>query len=165
MPMPTRNASLLRWFSVGCLSGAACLVLLPALRTDTHQSAAAAEKPPAAHAALDRVDELAGSIRYDGKKVVGVQAEKIAASDEDVKVLAALTDVEELSLRGEAITDAAVGYLASLPNLHHLSFEGTSITDAGVARLKQLRGLRRLDLGSAAQLTDAALVHLAALAD
>ena len=122
-------------------------------------------KPPAVKAAVERVDGLAGSIRYDGQKVVGVRCDKYPASDEDVKVFAGLTDLEELSLRGETLTDAAVGYVAGLPKLCDLSLEGTSITDQGVAKLKQLRGLRRLNLSRTASLTDAALAHLAALPD
>ena len=34
---------------------------------------------------------------------------------EDVKVFAGLTDLEELALQGETVTDAAAGYLAGLP--------------------------------------------------
>jgi len=60
---------------------------------------------------------LAGSIRYGGKKVIGVQAKKIGASDEDAKALAALIDLEELSLRGEAITDAAISLRPESPSL------------------------------------------------
>ena len=72
--MLTRDGGLIRWFSVGCLSAASCLVLSPAGAADARQPAAPAERPPAIQAALDRVDGLAGSARYDGKKVVGVQA-------------------------------------------------------------------------------------------
>ena len=74
------------------------------------------------------------------------QARKNPATDEDVKVFAELTDLEELELQGETITDAAIGYLVGLPTLHHLSLEDTSITDEGVANLQRLRSLRRLNL-------------------
>ena len=125
----------------------------------------AVPEPATIKAAVNRVDGLVGSIRYDGKKVVGVQADKNPASDENVKVFAGLTDLEELVLRGEAVTDAAVGYLAGLPKLYHLSLDGTSITDDGVAKMKQLRGLQRLSLSRATSMTDGAMAHLAALPD
>jgi hypothetical protein len=114
-------------------------------------------------AALERVDGLAGSIRRDGKKVVGVRCEKHPASDDDVKVFAGLPDLEELAIQGETVTDAAVERLAGLPKLCDLSLEGTSITDGGAAKLKQLRCLQRLSLGRTTSLTDAAMAHLAAL--
>lgn len=91
-----------------------------------------------APAALERVDEIAGSIRYHGKKAVGIKARKNPATDDDVKVFAELMDLEELELQGETITDAAVNYLVGLPALHHLSLENTSITDEGVANLQRL---------------------------
>ena len=181
--MAMRDGSLLRWFSVGCLAAASCLLLAP--QTDAQRAAVQpwtspaadapagqravpkqpAANPPVVKAVVERVDGLAGSIRYDGKKVVGVRCEKYPASDEDVKVFAGLTDLEELAVQGETVTDAAVGYLAGLPNLCDLSLEGTSITDEGVAKLKQLRGLRRLNLSRSNRVTDAALAHLAALPD
>ena len=122
-----------RWFGIACFAVATCLLL-----TSAPQTAAQPETSPAVKAAVERVDGLAGSIRYDGKKIVGVRADKNPANDEDVKVFAGLTDLEELALRGEAVTDAAVGYLAGLPKLYHLSFEGASVTDDGVAKLRQI---------------------------
>jgi len=101
--------------------------------------------PPVVQTVGERVDGLAGSIRYDGKKIVGVWCEKYPASDEDAKVFAGATGLEELALQGETVTDAAVGYLAGLPNLRDLSLEGTSITDEGVAKLERLRRVRRLN--------------------
>jgi len=51
--------------------------LAPARPTDGQQTVAGPEEPPAAdppaiEAAVELVDALAGSIRYDGKKIVGV---------------------------------------------------------------------------------------------
>ncbi|MCH5376911.1 MAG: hypothetical protein JJ992_23335, partial [Planctomycetes bacterium] len=125
--MVMKDGNLLRWFSVGSLAAASCLAL--ALQTEAQPTDAqsltspaagasegqqAARKQPAASpsvvkAAVERVDGLAGSIRYDGKKIVGVRCEKYAASDEDVKVFADLPDLEELAVQGETVTDAAVG--------------------------------------------------------
>ena len=105
-----------------------------------------AAKPTAVKAAIERVETLGGSIRYDGEKVVGVRVDENPARDDDVKVLSGLTDLEQLVLWGEEITDEAAGHLAGLTKLNHLSLEGTSITDDGVAKLKQLPGLRRLNL-------------------
>ena len=120
--MVIKERSRLQWFMAGCLAAAACLWL--ASPTDAQPTAGRPKKsaapdapaaprdvpePLAMKAAVERVDGLAGSLRYDGKKVIGVQADKNPASDEDVKVFAGLTDLEEIELRGEAITDAAVG--------------------------------------------------------
>ena len=44
-------------------------------------------------------------------------------------MFAELTDLEELELQGETITDAAIDYLVGLPTLHQLSLENTRITD------------------------------------
>ena len=54
--------------------------------------------PPVVKSVVECVDGLAGSIRYDGKKGVGVRCEKYPASDEDAKVFAGLTDLEELAI-------------------------------------------------------------------
>mgnify|MGYP000031213925 CR=1 FL=1 len=70
---------LLRWFSVGSLAAAACLLRAP----QTHAQPTAV---------VEHVDGLAGSIRYDGKKVVGVRCEKYPASDEDAKAYKAFVD-------------------------------------------------------------------------
>ncbi|MDI9444873.1 MAG: hypothetical protein QM844_11970, partial [Planctomycetota bacterium] len=114
-------------------------------------------------AAVERVKAIGGRVRREGAKIVAVQFDATPARDDDVEMIAALKDLEQLVLRGEEITDASAGHIASLAKLRHLALEGTRITDAGVEKLKQLAGLRRLGLRAAPVITHAARAHLAEL--
>ena len=89
----------------------------------------AVPEPPAVKAAVERVDGIAGSIRYDGRRSSVCGPTRTRRATRTSRCSQELTDLEELELQGKTITDAAVGYLVGLPALHHLSLERTSITD------------------------------------
>jgi internalin A len=104
-------------------------------------------------------------------------------TDEDMPVLAKLSNLKALQLSGNAITDNGLGPIAALVQLKRLKLAHTYITDRGLAALKPLsslaeldlfdteisddglkalagfRGLAALDLGMT-EITDAGLAHL-----
>jgi|GEM_PF-2581941 len=57
-------------------------------------------------------------------------------TDNDIKVIASLSRLQRLSLRGMPITDAVVNQLARFQNLKHLDVRETQISTQGLARLK-----------------------------
>ena len=48
-----------------------------------------------------------------------------------------MTELEELGLSGNAITDAGLTHLAELPNLKRVTLYDTKVTDAGVDKFRK----------------------------
>jgi Leucine-rich repeat (LRR) protein len=107
-------------------------------------------------------------------------------SNDDLVLLTALPDVENLQLNDARITDAGLAHLAGHSQLKVLSLAGSSVTDAGLLHLRTLTGLEDLSLDGLAisdsgiesiarnvrlkrlslrntKLTDAGLLHLVRL--
>src|SRR5262249_52974735 len=82
--------------------------------------------------------------------------------DEDLGLLKALPDLEELSIYKCPITDRGMATIAGFAKLKSLTVSDAPITDAGVARVAELSGLRRLMLLNL-PLTDASATHLSKL--
>ncbi|MCP4640251.1 MAG: M48 family metalloprotease [bacterium] len=88
-------------------------------------------------------------------------------TDESVADLAALKDLEELEFIWiQTLTDAAMPHIAKMRKLRKLDLHQTMVTDAGLERLRYMPNLEDLHLpkggrGSEAELTDAALAHVA----
>ncbi len=86
------------------------------------------------------------------------------AADDDLRYLAGLSRLEELTLHGNLITDAGVAHLGRLKGLRRLDLRAPRITDAGLAHLRNLHNLKSLHLSDSA-MSDAGLVHLRGLED
>jgi WD40 repeat protein/Leucine-rich repeat (LRR) protein len=83
-------------------------------------------------------------------------------NDADIAKLAALTQLEKLSLNGfTRITDKGLSSLRGLTNLKELDVEAPFATDAGLAHLQGLTKLEKLKLR--ARVTDAGLAQLGGL--
>jgi len=67
-----------------------------------------------------------------------------------------------LNLAGTGITDETVRRIAQMPNLERLHLENTAVTDIGVADLATLQNLRYLNLHTT-RITDAAVASIAAM--
>ena len=68
-------------------------------------------------------------------------------TDTRAKEISTLTHLTTLRLDGsQQLTDEGVRWLAALPNLEHLDLQGTSVSDAGVAALGRLSSLKSLSL-------------------
>ncbi|WP_166826910.1 leucine-rich repeat domain-containing protein [Thalassoroseus pseudoceratinae] len=67
-------------------------------------------------------------------------------TDEDLKNLTVLSDLQFLGLHGAPITDAGVDALLEIENLKELELSATNITDAGVVKLAGLTSLEKLTL-------------------
>lgn len=88
--------------------------------------------------------------------------ERISIGDRQLALLAPLTNLRSLTLSHTPVTDADLKLLAQFsPQLDFLDLTRTAVTDAGLEHLKQLRRLRALHLN----LTDLSDAGLATLAD
>ena len=73
--------------------------------------------------------------------------------DEDLEVVAQLTELQHLGLSATKVTDAGLAHLPGLKKLERLDLDNTKITDEGLKQLVGLQNLRSLNLG-ATQVTD-----------
>lgn len=95
-------------------------------------------------------------------EVTGVQLMNTAVTNDDLRHLAALPDIEYIHLGNTKITDAGLLHLRSCPKLNMLTLDGTPITDNSAAELTRYQDLTSLSL-SGTKITDAGLEHLAKL--
>ena len=68
-------------------------------------------------------------------------------TDADMKELKKFPQLKKLNLHGTKITDAGLKELANLPNLEHLGLRDTEITGEKLSDLKGLKHLTSIDLG------------------
>jgi len=61
--------------------------------------------------------------------------------------LQGLTQLEQLSLSGNRITDKGLELIAHLPNLSTLDLDATDVTDAGLVSLQSMKNLKSIRLG------------------
>lgn len=68
-------------------------------------------------------------------------------TDVELRELRGMTQLTSLKLGGCAgITDEGLRYVAEMPNVQRLELNGTSITDRGIELLRSLKGLKHLSL-------------------
>lgn len=96
------------------------------------------------------------------RPVVSLTLYNASVSDDELKHLAAFTELKSLALNGRGITDSGLKNLITLKKLEALYLRGTRITDGGMKQLAKLRNLKKLDLSSA-KLTAAGMLELSAL--
>jgi hypothetical protein len=82
-------------------------------------------------------------------------------TDEGLKELAPLTQLEDLGLSSTQVTDAGLKHLADLKELKYLSLGFTNVTDAGLKDLAEHKKLETLGL-SFTKVTDAGVKELQA---
>src|SRR5262245_23977591 len=100
--------------------------------------------------AIAVIEKLGGSFVRDEKKaeqpVVMVRLADTQVTDAGLKELAALKQLEVLSLERTNVTDAGLKELAALKQLQALILRGTKVTDAGLKELAALKQLQALIL-------------------
>ncbi len=87
---------------------------------------------------------------------------RTAVTDDGLKHLAALQDLEWLDVAYTAVGDAGLAHVKAAAGLNHLIAEHTRLTDAALETIAGFRNLEILDL-TGTQITDEGLKHLAAL--
>ena len=83
-------------------------------------------------------------------------------TDEGMRSLAGLKNLQRLMLRDTLVTDDGLKYLKNLTNLEELDLSGTHVTGRGVEYLSNLKALRSLSL-LGAQVPDASMDILSGL--
>jgi Leucine rich repeat/Leucine Rich repeat len=110
------------------------------------------------------------------RHLISLDMSSIPVRDEDLGVLAHLSELQDLSLDRASdsynspravrnigrLTDRTLVYLQGLKSLNILELGGNAFTDAGLANLKDLKALKSLGLAKN-PITDAGLKHLANL--
>jgi internalin A len=71
---------------------------------------------------------------------------KSAITDEGVKNIAGMTQLQKLELDGANVTNAGLKHLSGMKSLTNLSLSGTKVTDEGMEELKNLPKLQFLNL-------------------
>ncbi len=114
--------------------------------------------------ALEAIREAGGIVRSVGSGwEIEFQRKGRAMGDETLEQVALLGDsVLLLNLRGTRTTDEGLKHLAGLSNLERLHLERTGISDGGMAHLVGLTGLEYLNLYGT-DITDAGLAHLGSM--
>ncbi|MBL8795171.1 MAG: hypothetical protein JNM56_14800, partial [Planctomycetia bacterium] len=128
-------------------------------------------------APTDRADQIAARLKNRGaiiRRGVDAAGKSIVVeldlnslfgsglSDDDARLIAQLSTIQNLQLGGCRLTDSALKELAALNYLRVLNLGGTKITDAGLKELQRLPQLEDLWLGGTA-ISDAGLKHLASV--
>lgn len=94
---------------------------------------------------------------FDGVYLVNLQGREV--TDEDLRQLRDLPEMQRLNLRDTPIDDSGLVHVGHLTELRALDLGGTQVTDAGLIHLKGLKRLRYLYLDGTG-VTDAGLRHL-----
>ena len=92
------------------------------------------------------------TINFNGKPI----------TDNDLKLLKGLTNLEGLALMDTRVTDAGLEHIRHLTNLQWLNIGGTRVTDAGLVHLKGLAKLHNIQ-AKGTSVTGVGFAHLAGL--
>jgi len=96
--------------------------------------------------AIARIEKLGGKVEVDdkspGKPVIKVDLHGTKVTDDDLKHLKALTQLQKLNLGWTDVGDAGLEQLKGLTELQTLVLGNTKVTDA---TLRQVKGLTNVD--------------------
>jgi len=101
------------------------------------------------NAAIDKLEELGGTVIGENtSKGVSYRLNLINTqiTDDDLKVVPDIANVELLWLYNTPVTDAGMVHVAKLQQLTNLDLRRTKISDAGLEHLKGLKKLEQLDV-------------------
>jgi len=109
------------------------------------------------------IKKLGGSVKIDTKKlgnpIIRVVLEGERVTDEELKILRWMPQLESLYLSNSRITDMGLANLNALERLSVLDLGNTKVTDKGLSNLRGLTNLTRLVLNKTA-ITNKGLAQL-----
>ena len=103
--------------------------------------------------------EMGATIFLRNGRVNEISANRTSVTDAQIPLLAAFTQMTDLSLEATRFSDAGAVHLRHLQQLEWLNLYRTQIGDQGLRSVGQLRRLTHLPIG-ATRITDAGLTHL-----
>jgi imidazolonepropionase-like amidohydrolase len=110
--------------------------------------------------AIAAIEALGGKIQYNAEKAaVKVDLNNAKISNEDLKNLAPLAELETLDLRITPVGDEGMAHLRNLKKLKFLNLFRTNLSEKGLAELRDLTQLETLLIGGT-RVTDEGLKHL-----
>lgn len=110
-------------------------------------------------AAVEKLEALGGTVRWDDWQVSGILLRGTAVTDDDLRRLSELPQLQSLTLGGTKITDAGMDHLKTLTSLEGLYLDDTKVTDSGLSSITGLTKLKNLWLDNTA-VSDGGMVHL-----
>jgi hypothetical protein len=108
------------------------LLLLAFIGCGSESSLGAGER---AEAAIKRVNQIGGSVVWESE-IFAVTLSSTQVADDDLAILADLSDVQLLSLSHTSITDAGLRHLEHLSKLQTLELIDTKVTEKGLEKLR-----------------------------
>jgi len=105
-----------------------------------------------------RVD-LGSLGRTEMAAIASVDASDSKVSDDDLALIAALKNLQELDLTNTGVTDAGLQHLTRMRSLEKLWLDGTKVTDQGLNALKQLPNLIKVSFTST-EVSDSSIISL-----
>lgn len=109
--------------------------------------------------ARKRLKQIAATVFESGEEIVEINANRTQIKDDDLKLLAPLVHLTDLSLEKTKISDAGLKHLADLPVLEWLNLYQTNVGDAGLKHVARFKNLQLLPIGET-KVTDKGLVAL-----
>ena len=110
---------------------------------------------------IARVKEFDGKLELKDGALIAIDLMDKPATQDDVKLIAQMSDLKKLTLWGQNIDNESVKLLSVLPKLENLTFMKTAIDDEGLAILPEFKALKALNLRGCDKITDAGMVHVA----
>ena len=87
-----------------------------------------------------------GNAQAIGQPITSVNLQGTQVTDDDLKKIAGLKNLESLNLTRTRVTDTGLKELAGLKNLKHLHLNWTAVTDVGLKEIAGFETLEQLDL-------------------
>ena len=98
----------------------------------------------ALNGAADFGDQDLESLAPVAEQIVWLNLGKSQVSDDGMKVINGMRNLEKLHLEHTAVTDKGIGYLRALKKLSYLNLYGTDVSDAIFDSFREMPGLRRV---------------------
>lgn len=125
--------------------------------------------PPTTEPLKTRLEKLGATVTLSNGIITQIGVKAADFTPDDFKVLNQCTGLKKLTISGKTVNDANLPLLAGLTELEELSTDGTALSDTGYKHLSQFPKLRSLALfhpsWASKEFTGIGLAHLKALAN
>jgi hypothetical protein len=107
----------------------------------------------------DERPELGVLGRTEMAAIVSVDASESKITDDDLMLIAALKNLQDLDLTNTSVTNAGLEHLSRVHSLEKLWLDGTKVTDDGLALIKKLPNLKKVSFAHT-PVTDSGVLSL-----
>lgn len=107
----------------------------------------------------DETVELGALGQPEMSAIVSIDASDSKISDDQLALVAALKNLQELDLSNTSVSNAGMQHLTRLKNLEKIWLDGTAVTDEGLSVLAQLPRLKKVSCANTS-INDSAVISL-----